>query len=84
MREAVASWYQDAGPTASGRHCYYGLASRTLRFGTRVLVVYDGRRVVATVDDRGPYVPGRMFDLNQNVAGALHFTGVHVVRYRVL
>ena len=32
---------------------------------------YGGRTVVATVDDRGPYVGGRTWDLNQNTAAAL-------------
>ena len=40
-----------------------------------------GRTVVATVDDRGPYVGGRTFDLNQNTAAALGFAGVGTVGY---
>jgi rare lipoprotein A len=68
---AVASWYNDAGSTACGFHAYYGVANRTLSCGTHVTMSYGGRTVVATVDDRGPFVPGRDFDLNQNVAGAL-------------
>ncbi len=86
MRRAVASWYDDAGTTASGWHAFYGLANRSLRFGTRVRVCWplgSRRCVTATVDDRGPYVPGRTFDLNQNLAGALGFSGVATVRYRI-
>ena len=37
---------------------------------------YGGHTVVATVDDRGPFVPGREYDLNQNTAAALHMWGV--------
>jgi len=81
---AVASWYYDAGETASGYHAYYGMASRTLTFGTRVLVCYRGRCLTATVDDRGPFVYSRLFDLNQNIARALGFGGVDVVRYRIV
>jgi rare lipoprotein A len=82
MHHAVASWYDDwTGQTASGRHCFYGIANKYLRFGTRIRVYYRGRAVTATVDDRGPYVYGRDFDLNQNVAHALGFNGVATVGY---
>ena len=84
MQPAVASWYDDAGQTASGFHAFYGVANRTLAFGTRVLFAYRGRTVTATVDDRGPFVYSRLFDLNQNTAGALGFSGVDTVAYRVL
>ena len=84
MQLATASWYEDAGQTASGFHAYYGVASRTLRFGARVLFRYHGRTVTATVDDRGPFVYSRLWDLNQNTAGALGFSGVDTVAYRLL
>lgn len=83
MSYATASWYWDQGSTASGYHAFYGVASRTLRFGTRVLFRYHGRSVTATVDDRGPFVYSRLWDLNQNVAGALGFAGVDTVAYRI-
>lgn len=83
MSRALASWYEDGGQTASGWHAFYGVASRTLGFGTRVLFRYRGRAVTATVDDRGPFVYSRLFDLNQNVAGALAFSGVDTVAYRI-
>ncbi len=74
--QSVASWYVDAGTTACGFHAYYGVANVSLPCGTRVSFVYGGRKVTATVDDRGPYVGGRQWDLNQNTAGALGFGGV--------
>jgi rare lipoprotein A (peptidoglycan hydrolase) len=80
---ATASWYYDGGNTASGFHATYGVANRYLAFGTRVLFVYGGRRVTAVVDDRGPYIYGRTWDLNQNTAGALGFSGVATVGYRI-
>ena len=40
---------------------------------------YHGRTVTATVDDRGPFVAGRDWDLNQSTAGALGFGGVDTV-----
>jgi rare lipoprotein A len=75
----VVSWYDDAGSTACGFHAGDGVASRTLPCGTKVHFLRGGRAVTATVDDRGPYVGGREFDLNQNTAGALGFAGVGVV-----
>ena len=78
-REAGASWYNDGGNTACGFHAYYGVANRTLPCGTSVAFRYSGRTVTATVDDRGPYVGGRDWDLNQNTAAALGFGGVGTV-----
>lgn len=78
-REAGASWYEDGGNTACGFHAQYGVANRTLPCGTKVALRYNGRSVTATVDDRGPYVGGRDWDLNQNTASALGFGGVGTV-----
>ena len=78
-REAGASWYNDGGNTACGFHAYYGVANRTLPCGTKVAFRFDGRSVTATVDDRGPYVGGRDWDLDQNTASALGFGGVGTV-----
>jgi rare lipoprotein A len=75
----VASWYDDAGDTACGFHAYYGVANKSLPCGTKVTFDYHGRTVTATVDDRGPFVAGRDWDLNQNTAGALGFGGVDTV-----
>jgi hypothetical protein len=79
FRESVASWYTDGGATACGFHAYYGVANRTLPCGTNVIFHSGGRSVTAVVDDRGPFVGGREWDLNQNVAGALGFGGVGTV-----
>jgi len=85
LHYAVASWYDDYyGQTASGWRAHYGVANKYLRFGTRVVFVYRGRRITATVDDRGPYVYGRDFDLNQNTARSLGFGGVATVGYRIV
>ncbi len=74
--QSVASWYYDAGNTACGFHATYGVANVSLPCGTKVTFVYHGRSVTATVDDRGPYVSGREWDLSQTTAGALGFDGV--------
>ncbi len=76
---SIASWYYDGGSTACGFHAYYGVANRSLPCGTKVNFSFGGRAVTATVDDRGPYVGGRTWDLNENTAGALGFGGVGAV-----
>jgi rare lipoprotein A len=77
--QSVASWYYDAGSTACGFHAGLGVANVSLPCGTRVRFRYGGRQVTAVVDDRGPYVGGRQWDLNQNTAAALGFAGVGTV-----
>jgi len=76
---SVASWYDDGGSTACGFHAYFGVANRDLPCGTSVTFQYGGHSVTAVVDDRGPYVGGRDWDLNQNTAAALGFGGVDTV-----
>jgi rare lipoprotein A len=78
-QESVASWYQDGGSTACGFHAGLGVANRTLPCGSKVRFRHAGHTVTATVDDRGPYVGGRTWDLNQNTAAALGFAGVGTV-----
>ena len=77
--ESAASWYYDAGNTACGFHAGLGVANRSLPCGTKVRLHYGGHTVTATVDDRGPYVGGRDWDLNQGTAAALGFGGVGTV-----
>ena len=79
FNESVASWYDDAGNTACGFHAGLGVANKALPCGTRVTFHYGGHTVTAVVDDRGPFVGGREWDLNQNTAGALGFNGVATV-----
>ncbi len=78
-RQTAASWYEDGGSTACGFHAYYGVANVSLPCGSRVSFMYGGHTVNAIVDDRGPYVGGRSWDLNQNTAGALGLGGVQTV-----
>ena len=79
FNQSMASWYDDAGNTACGFHAGLGVANKALPCGTRVAFHYGGHTVTAVVDDRGPYVGGRTWDLNQNTAGALGFGGVGTV-----
>ena len=60
------------------------VAHKTLPFGTLVEFEYRGKRAVASVEDRGPYVAGRDWDLGPGVVRALDFNGVHEVRYRII
>jgi rare lipoprotein A (peptidoglycan hydrolase) len=78
-QQSVASQYDDAGATACGIHATYGVANLSLPCGTKVRFYYHGRAITAVVQDRGPYVGGREWDLNQNLAAALGFNGVDSV-----
>jgi rare lipoprotein A len=78
-RQSEASWYNDGGATACGFHAGLGVANRSLPCGTKVGLRYGGHSVTAVVDDRGPYVGGRSWDLNQSTAAALGFSGVGTV-----
>ena len=59
-----------------------GVANLSLAFGTKVEFCL-AKCVVAVVDDRGPYVAGRLFDLQPAVASAIGFPGLGVVKYRI-
>lgn len=73
----VASWYyDDTGATACGFQAHYGVANRTLPCGTKVTFRHGSHQVTATVDDRGPFVSGRTWDLGINTRNALGFIGV--------
>jgi len=56
-----------------------GVANKTLPCGTRVKLRYHGRSVTVPVIDRGPYVPGRDYDLTEAVRARLGFPGVDTV-----
>jgi rare lipoprotein A (peptidoglycan hydrolase) len=83
----MASWY---GPgfygnrTASGAlysPSHWGVAHKSLPFGTMLKISYGGKTVKAPVTDRGPYVGNRVLDLSNAVAKALNFGGVGMVNY---
>lgn len=86
-QDGAASFYSDrlAGNTTANGETYdpdaLTAAHRTLRFGTRVRVVRegDGRSVVVCVNDRGPYVDGRVIDLSRAAAAALGMIRAGVV-----
>jgi rare lipoprotein A len=78
----IASWYQCCHTTANGeRFNPDGLtaAHRTLPFGTKVRVTYRGRSVVVRINDRGPFIKGRIIDLSRGAARKLGLNGTGMV-----
>ena len=78
----MASVYAySAGKTASGQRTNPGgltAAHRTFPFGTMVRVTNNrnGRSVVVQINDRGPFVRGRVIDVTPAAAKALSFSGL--------
>lgn len=56
-----------------------GVAHKTLPCGTKVKLRYRGRAVTVPVIDRGPYIPGRDYDLTEAVKHRLGFPGIGTV-----
>lgn len=74
--QGVASFYTEGQQTASGEKFdtqQLTAAHPSLPFGTRLRVtnVATGRSVTVRVNDRGPYVPGRVVDVSRSAANAL-------------
>jgi rare lipoprotein A len=83
----IASVYSD-GMTASGERMNPGAmtaAHRSLPFGTRVTVINrgNGRSVVVRINDRGPFVRGRVIDLSPAAARAIGVSGLAPVSLSV-
>lgn len=77
----TASFYgnndEPGGKTASGQKFdedKMTAAHRTLPFGTRLKVTHGGKSVVVTVNDRGPFIKGRVLDLSTGAARAIGIT----------
>jgi rare lipoprotein A len=87
-QSGIASVYS-GGRTANGEHARPGdftAAHKTLAFGTRVRVTNtrNGRSVVVRINDRGPFVKGRVIDLTPAAARAIGFSGLAPVTLTVL
>ncbi len=87
-QSGIASVYS-GGRTANGEHASRGgltAAHRSLPFGTMVRVTnnHTGRSVVVRINDRGPFVHGRVIDLTPAGAHALGFSGLAHVNLTVL
>lgn len=89
--EGLASYYADSlsgNRTASGeryRPDEKTCAHRKHKFGTRLLVtaVHNGKTAVCRVNDRGPYVDGRVVDVSRSVADELGMRKRGVIKVRV-
>ncbi|HUZ44320.1 MAG TPA: septal ring lytic transglycosylase RlpA family protein [Acidimicrobiales bacterium] len=86
----VASWYGpgfDGQPTATGavyEEDGWTVASPDLPLGTFLLVTHGSSSVLLLVNDRGPYVPGRILDLSHAAAVALGSNGLVDVSAQVV
>jgi rare lipoprotein A len=84
----VASFYTEGTETASGEKfntLELTAAHPTLPFGTKLRVtdVASGKSVTVRVNDRGPYVPGRVVDVSYSAANALGMVGKGVANVRL-
>jgi rare lipoprotein A len=87
-QSGIASVYS-GGRTADGEHASAGgltAAHRSLPFGTLVRVTNEstGRSVVVRINDRGPFVRGRIIDLMPAAARAIGFSGLARVNVTVV
>jgi rare lipoprotein A len=94
VEEGLASWYGGDGdgfsgrPTANGEKFdpeQYTCAHRTLPLGSFVEVenLENHRRAVLRVNDRGPFIKGRVLDLSKRGAQDLGFLGQGTARIRL-
>jgi rare lipoprotein A len=87
--QGLASYYRfDGRRTASGEKFTSGeltAAHRTLPFGTRLRVtnVTTGQSVTVRVNDRGPFIPGRVVDVSHSAAEALGMTQQGVAKVKL-
>ncbi len=90
--EGIASWYghpYHGRPTASGEiYNMYAMtaAHRTLPFGTMVRVhdLENGHDVTVRINDRGPFIEGRIIDLSYASAQVMGMPGIARVRLEIL
>lgn len=81
----VASWYgaESGSRTASGLYfdgTQMFAAHKSLPFGTRVKFTYKGKSVTVPIEDRGPYIKGRTFDLSRAAAERIGMIPAGVVK----
>ena len=91
MQIGMASYYRSGKVTANGEHFNpQGLtaAHRTLPFGTKVRVrnLHNGQAVIVRINDRGPFIRGRIIDLAVGAARVvgLNSSGIAKVSLEIL
>lgn len=87
-QSGIASVYS-GGRTANGEQAHphrLTAAHRTLPFGTMVRVTNkrNGKSVVVRINDRGPFIRGRIIDITPAAARALGFSGLAPVVIAIL
>lgn len=86
--QGLASFYTEGTQTANGEKFDTNkltAAHRTLPFGTRLRVtsVATGRSVTVRVNDRGPFVPGRVVDVSYSAARTLGMVGGGIAKVKL-
>lgn len=81
----MASFYgnESGSRTASGQRFNQNAmtaAHRSLPFGTKLRVTHGSQSVIVTINDRGPFIRGRVLDLSTGAARAIGLTGRGVGR----
>jgi rare lipoprotein A len=91
VMDGVASVYWEGSQTANGErfhpnnHHDLTIAHKGLPFNTRVkITAANGRQVVARVNDRGPFIRGREFDLSRATAQELGVGGLSQVSVEIV
>ena len=84
----IASFYSDEQQTANGEKFNPNAltaAHKTLPFGTRLRVtnVATGRSVTVRINDRGPYIPGRVVDVSYSAAESLGIVGRGIAKVKL-
>jgi len=84
----IASFYSDEQPTANGEKFdpnAMTAAHRTLPFGTKLRVtnLATGRSVMVRVNDRGPYISGRVVDVSYSAAESLGIVGRGIAKVKL-
>lgn len=90
-QEGIASWYggKFQGRTTANGEIFdtnkFTAAHKSLPFGTMVKVtnLENGRTTIVRINDRGPFIPGRIIDLSRAAAMEIGMTGRGIARVRI-
>jgi rare lipoprotein A len=87
VQTGIASWYRDHRTASGERFNVNAMAAahRTLPFGSKVRVIdlRTGHSVIVRINDRGPYIRGRIIDLTVGAARELGTYHRGIVRVRI-